>query len=341
LVKQDLIEQKGELVLLISDWESDEEETGQENKNEENSIIENLLKTNQNDDTARAILIALKSLETSLRGEIRSTKAQTDRKLKRHRASDKNWKTEYRQRLLDLASDVPTIREMTETIDNQALKIKELETAIGQMKIDADSERLDKIERQIKCLALDVDNLREATRAAVNKNAFLIQTLQRKNREKNVRAQGISIKQNESNAEAVVRTFRPIVPKLNLSDIEFATKTFKKGFTFTDDGSGKTPPKPTLLVGFNTKEIRDLVFFDSKKLKDKLPEGVIVREDLIKRDLKAKDLAKDQMEAAWNCVPKKKSKFTYGFMVIEGNKTEITNIRSLDRFQCPTKYYKE
>jgi hypothetical protein len=331
-----------ELVLLESDMESDDENNdAKESKEKEKSdFFENLMKDNEKDESTKAILIALSAVEARLRGEIRESKKDTESKFKKYRKWDKNWKKEYGERVISLGRGMMTTDEMRTQILAQDNRIKELEEALGQLKFESDTERLNRMEARLKDLATDVDNIREATRKAINKNAFLIQALQRRTREKNIRVQGIKPNRGETNEAAFVRTFKPVVPTLEIEHLEFVTKVFKKGFTY-DPASGKPPPQPNMLIGFNSKTMRDLVFFDSKKEKKTLGDSIIVREDLIKRDLKAKELARDQMQAAWDSNPKKKAKFTYGYLVVEGEKITITNIQSLDRVQFPPKLYKD
>jgi hypothetical protein len=332
---------KGELVIIESDDEVDLELEAENLKEiEAQETYDKLLQTIPKDDTNRAIMIAMRAVETRLGEKIARRYVKIDEKLKRHQYRDKEWKEEMRTKVIAMADGFATAKSIKEQLMTQANQIKELQESFAAFQLQTDHTRFEKIERGIKDLSQDLDNYREATRKAVNKNAELIQSLQRRTREKNVRAAGVEIKTGETNENAILRTFKPIWPALVLENIEFATKVFKRNFKYDPKTARGPPPKPVILVGFSTREMRDNIFFESKKQKEKLGD-VIVREDLIKRDLQAKELARDQMKAAFESVPPKKSKFTYGKLVVEGNKIEITNIRSLDRIQFPEKFYRD
>jgi hypothetical protein len=190
---------------------------------------------------------------------------------------------------------------------------------------------------------------------ATNKNSELIKSLQRKLRESNIRMQGVQVKAEETELEAAFRTLSKAVSDLKMDDISEASivipRPKKPGEDNVDgvrgavggasnENSDETPkPKiPNLLIKFRNRKIRDKVYITARKNKDKMKEhpdiDVIVREDMIQADMRKYQLAKKQMDFAFN-KQNKKTKFEWGKLWIDGKVVPVDGEESLKRLQLP------
>jgi hypothetical protein len=290
--------------------------------------------------------IKMNILNTTLSAKVVNLEKNIEKKIT-------DWKTKYEKRL----KTVETYVQSTNEINAKAVANTEAITAM-QDRIVKLEESLVKATTSIDKLTEELKNTKECSYKAVNKNAFLIKTLQRKLREKNVRIQNVEVRENEQPEAAVLRTLNPVFPGLKQTDILSAVKVFKKGFTGIQDegapapvrqGDGEedvdndnvTPARqaqPVLLVEFKTREIRDMIYFDGRKNKTKFLPPIIIREDMIKADYQAWVLAKPQMEAAWRPPRSAKVRFQHGRLTINGQRVAIDGIEQLERLSFDSKF---
>ena len=132
---------------------------------------------------------------------------------------------------------------------------------------------------------------------------------------------------------AVIKLFSKVVPEIARKDIRYAYKLNLKPRQVatppvhqlqadapTDMAPAKPPPT-IVIVRFNDINMRNKVFYLSRKNKDKLPKDIIVRDDQIKTDYDKWCLAKPQMNEAHT--QGRRSRYKWGNLVIAGTKTKI------------------
>jgi hypothetical protein len=256
------------------------------------------------------------------------------------------WRTDITTRVLVIERnfdelDANGIKETANSAHNIA---EQAERTVGQL--------LTRVKKLESMLVMSFKCIYDAT----NKNSELIKSLQRRLRESNIRVQGVQIKTEESELDAAFRVLSKAVNDLKKEDILEASTVIprpkKPGDNATEDSvrgvrgavggeneDGETRPKiPNLLVKFRNRKTRDKVYITARKNKDKMKEhpdiDVIVREDMIQADMRKYQLAKKQMDYAFN-KEKKKTKFEWGKLWIDGKIVPVDGEESLKRLQLP------
>lgn len=165
-----------------------------------------------------------------------------------------------------------------------------------------------------------------------------VNMLEREVRSFNIRVQGLKIPDAQNIKSVVVKTFSNVVPQLTNSHIEYVYKLPTRKVTTTpkiaggdEDGDGEDGEQvktdddsPILLVRFTDKNIRNQVFFKSKKFK--FDTKLILRDDHIKSDHDKWTKAKPQMSEAH--VEGKKSKYKWGKLTINSQQIPIRGVES-------------
>jgi hypothetical protein len=166
--------------------------------------------------------------------------------------------------------------------------------------------------------------------------------------------QGVQVAEEESEIDAVFRVLSRAVTDLKYEDIVEASKVIPRpkkpgettpktpqgavgGIPGEDEGENR-PKIPNILVKFRNRKVRDKVYVTARKNKDKMKQDpnidIIVREDMIQADMKKYQLAKPQMDFAFN-KENKKTKFEWGKLWIDGKVVPVNGEEALKRLQLP------
>ena len=138
--------------------------------------------------------------------------------------------------------------------------------------------------------------------------------------------------------------FVQLVPDLKKSHLEYVIKITPKQRDDVSDTTGETAGGPTgaagtnkdkttkppiVLVRFTDKAVRNQVFYEARKSKDKFKPKLVVRDDMTKEDHNAWSLAKPQMQVAHEAGGRSKCKF--GRLTIDSKSIPIEGLLSTDR----------
>lgn len=172
-----------------------------------------------------------------------------------------------------------------------------------------------------------------------------INLLEREIRQYNIRAQGVQLEHNESPKNAAFRIFSKVSSDLKKEHIRFVIKKRLKSSvavrqepdqgeneTESQEGDSETVETETesnrpyfiFTVRFNDLSMRNKIFFLGKKHKDRLPHGVILRDDMTSPDYIKWQKAKPQMAAAFTA--KQRSSCRWGDLKIDGVSTKIQGL---------------
>lgn len=273
------------------------------------------------------ILLAIESLKAELKQDL----SKTDASIGALDTAVKAWQTGIEDRIIVIEG-----------------KVDKLDVPALQYSVDSAVDTANTAEREVDLLKQKVSSLErrleeslELIDKSVNKNAELIKSLQRRTRESNVRIQGVKQEDEESPLQATHRYLSHVVPDLKIEDIESVEKivprTINKPTIAPVLGAAAPPPEPTypptILIKFKNRQIRDKVYYEARRNKEKFPSKVIVREDMIRADRELWGIAKTQMAEAFTLGVK--TKFEWGKLTINGQKTKVKNADHLKRLHIP------